>query len=191
MRKTLIALAVMTLLLTGLPAAAQDDDYEDYDEVANDYAFGLGLGLVDPDGDVEPYYTANFRFRLGDHDQDEVELRQGGIQGFLEPEVGYWEGEGASDLLLGINLLGLVPFRQVDYYFGVGAGMHFLDTDIETVDGDVLSESDERLGVNVQFGLDVHVTDNMALFGTGRFDLVEGSDNEVQEKAFLGIRFFW
>lgn len=193
MRKILILLAVLTLL-AGLPAAADQayDEYDDYEgETADDYALGLGLGLVDPDGDVEPYYSIGFRFRLGDHDRDELELRQGGIQGFLEPEIGYWEGDGASDLLVGVNLLGLVPFRNVDYYFGVGAGIHFLDADVELRNGEVVEGSDERLGVNAQFGLDVHVADNAALFGTGRFDLVEGSDNEIQEKIFLGVRFSW
>lgn len=189
LRDALIAVAALLLLFAAVPAGA-DEDYDDEGQ-ANDYAFGIGLGLVDPEGPVEPYYTANLRIRLGDHDREEYELRQGGIQGFIEPEIAYWEGEGDTDLLLGANLLGLVPFRSVDYYFGVGAGVHFFDTEFENVNGDLIEDSDERLGVNVQFGLDVHVADNMALFGTGRFDLVEGAENEVQTKGFLGLRFFW
>jgi hypothetical protein len=185
MRKTLMWCTALFLLFAAFGAAAQ----EDYDEDAvPDYAFGIGLGLVDPDGPVEPYYTAGFRIRLGQHDRDEYEY-QGGIQAFIEPEVGYWERDDDSDLLLGVNLLGLVPFRRVDYYFGVGAGIHFLDTQVFDNQGVPIDESDERLGMNAQFGIDVHVSESTVIFGTGRFDLVEGAQDEIQDKLILGLRF--
>lgn len=183
MRSIMICL-MAGILLAAVPATAD----EDYGDEVHDYAFGVGAGLVDPDGEVETYLSASFRIRLGKHDRDRYDVANQGIQGFIEPEVGYWESDTSSDTLVGANLLGLVPFNRVDYYFGVGAGVHFLDTDFPTLTGTV-SESDERLGVNAQFGLDVHLSDSASLFGTGRFDLVEGSDNEVQEKAYLGVRF--
>ena len=186
MRKTVIWCVVLFLLIGAFGAAAQDEDYDD--GTVPDYAFGIGLGLVDPDGPVEPYYTASFRIRLGEHDRDEYEY-DGGIQAFIEPEVGYWERDQDSDLLLGVNLLGLVPFRRVDYYFGVGAGVHFLDTEVIDQGGQVLDDSDERLGMNAQFGLDVHLSDSTVIFGTGRFDLVEGAQDEIQDKLILGLRF--
>ena len=151
---------------------------------------GLGVGLVDPDAAVEPYYSAAFRIRLGDHDRQANQYDRG-IQAFLEPEVGYWESDLQTDTLVGVNLLGLVPFRNVDYYFGVGAGVHFQDIDTVHVKGNVTSASDQHFGMNAQFGLDIHVTEKTSLFGTGRFDLVEGSDNQVQDKLIVGLRFLF
>ena len=187
MRKTVIVWTAVVLLAGALSARAA----EDYEEgTLPDYAFSLGVGLVDPEGPVEPYYSAAFRFRLGEHDRQAAAYDRG-IQAFLEPEVGYWTGDTQTDTLVGVNLLGLVPFRSVDYYFGVGAGLHFQDVDTVQVNGNVTSESDQHFGMNAQFGLDVHVSDKVALFGTGRFDLVEGSDNQVQDKLIVGLRFLF
>jgi len=184
----MFVLAALLLLLVAVPTQAE----EDYDDRGGDgvpnYALGLGFGLVDPDADVEPYYTAGLRIRLGrDHDR----ASRGGIRGYLEPEVAYWSNETTSDLLLGVNLLGLVPFQQVDYYFGVGVGYHFYDVDdvLDVNTGQLRDESDERLGMNAQFGIDVKMSDNVAVFGTARFDLIEDSDDEVQDKVFIGLRF--
>jgi len=186
MRNTLIWCTAVLLLLVGSGAAAQ----EDYEEATvPDYAFGIGVGLVDPEPEVEPYYTASFRIRLGEHDRDEYEY-DGGIQAFIEPEVGYWESDTDSDTLLGVNLLGLIPFRKVDYFFGVGAGVHFMDTERPTSTGD-LDDSEERVGMNAQFGIDVHVSERTVIYGLGRFDLIEGTDNEIQDKLVLGLRFLF
>jgi hypothetical protein len=174
------------LLVAALPAAAAED-YDDEAGVLPNYAIGVAIGLVDPDADVENYYTANLRIRLGDRDKSR-DRASGGIRGYLEPEVAYWESDTVTDTLVGVNLIGLVPFRHVDYFFGVGAGAHFYDTDL-TVAGVRQSESDTRLGMNAQFGIDVHVNDSMSVFGTGRFDLVQDSDDEVQNKLYIGLRF--
>lgn len=188
--RRIVMFAVLACLLLVVAPATTAEDYEDYEKGgAHDYAFGVGVGLVDPDGDVEPYYTAALRIRLGKHDQSRESIRYGGIQGFIEPEVGYWERDGTSDTLLGVNLLGVVPNENVDYHLGIGAGVHFFDTDVLVAGGGISSESDERFGGNAQFGLDVHFSDAVSGFGTGRFDLVEGSENEVQIKVILGLRF--
>ena len=189
MRKILMLTAVVVLLCAVAPATTAQD-YEDYEAgSASDYALGLGVGLVDLDGSVEPYYSAGLRIRLGEHNQSREAVRYGGIDGFLEPEVGYWENDVSSDTMVGINLLGVIPYESVDYYLGIGAGVHFFDTDVLVAGGRVVTESDERFGGNAQFGLDVHFSDSVSGFGTGRFDLVEGTENEVQLKVILGLRF--
>lgn len=194
MKHVPMALALASLLGFAAPALAQD--YEDYDEGSvSNYALSLGLGLVDPEGATEPYYTAAFRIRLGDRDRTREDMRTEGIQGFLEPEIGYWSRDsGNGDLLVGANLIGVVPFRRVDYTFGVGAGVHFLDFTFTEQVGNVqtiVEESEEALGVNAQFGIDVHMSDSTSLFGTGRIDLVEGDVHELQNKVYLGVRFFF
>lgn len=189
MKHVLTALATAGALLW-FPQAALGQ--EDYDEGSVDnYALSLGLGLVDPEGPTEPYYTAALRIRIGDRDRTREDLQNEGIHGFIEPEIGYWSRDsGNSDLLIGANLIGVVPFRRVDYTFGVGAGLHFLD--FTRQDGPVITEeSDEALGVNAQFGIDLHLTDSTALFGIGRIDLVEGDVHELQNKVYLGARFFF
>ena len=39
-----------------------------------------------------------------------------------------------------------------------------------------------------QFGIDLYITRKLSAFGTGRFDLVQGSSNRVQSKVYLGLR---
>lgn len=184
--KGALLLVLMALLVAALPAAAEEN-YDDEGGALPNYSLGLALGLVDPGGDVEPYYHAGLRIRLGDREARRTRS-SGGIRGYLEPEISTWESDTTSDTLVGVNLLGVVPFSRVNYFFGVGAGVHFYDVDV-TTGGVTISESDERLGMNAQFGIDVHVSDNVSVFGTGRFDLVEDSDDEVQDKLYLGLRF--
>jgi hypothetical protein len=92
-----------------------------------------------------------------------------------------------SDLLLGVNLVGVVPLGIVDSFFGVGAGVHFVDTSLLENDPS-LTDSETKLGANAQFGLDLYITDSLSAFGTGRFDLVQGSEDKVQTKVYLGLR---
>jgi hypothetical protein len=188
MKHVLMALAVSAMLWCPRAALAQ----EDYEKGSVDnYALSLGAGLVDPEGPTEPYYTAALRIRLGDRGRTREDLQNEGIHGFIEPEIGYWSRDaGNIDLLVGANLIGVVPFRRVDYTFGVGAGLHFLDF-TRRQGAAILEESDEAIGVNAQFGIDLHLTDSTALFGIGRIDLVEGDVHELQNKVYLGVRFFF
>jgi len=189
--KPWIKIIALVVAVSCLPLATygQDDDREDYEAGGvPSYALGFGLGLVDPEGPTEPYYSVALRIRMGRHDRDREDLQAEGMQGFIEPEIGYWERDaGNSDMLAGVNLIGVVPFRRVDYSFGVGAGIHFLDFQVQQ-GLDVIDDSDERFGVNAQFGIDLHMTDNLTAFGTGRFDLVEGNEFELQNKVYLGLR---
>ena len=71
----------------------------------------------------------------------------------------------------GVNAVGVIPGRAVDYFFGVGLGVHFLDTQIDGVGAQpagLVDESDAHFGGNFQVGLDVHMSRHVSLFGTGR-----------------------
>lgn len=189
MKHPLIALVVVGALSGFADRAVAQEDYEEGS--AHNYAFSLGAGLVDAEGPTEPYYTGALRIRLGDHDRSREDLQGQGIHGFIEPEIGYWSRDsGNSDLLVGANLIGVVPFNRVDYTFGVGAGLHFFDFTVQS-GSQLIEESDERVGVNAQFGIDVRMTDSASIFGVGRIDLIEGDINEQQNKVYLGLRFLF
>jgi|CXWL01.1.fsa_nt_gi hypothetical protein len=182
---------------------SQADDRDDARGEDDRFALGLGVGVVDPEGAGELYYTANLRIRILDGDDDEVERADGAwrydqtheIQAYLEPEIGYWQESSdtidQSDLSVGINAIGVVPGQVVDYFFGVGAAVHFYDTQIDSTNPQVPStdESDTHLGGNFQIGLDIQLGDTVSAFGAGRFDLIEGLDDTIQGKVYLGMRF--
>lgn len=181
----------------------QADDRDEARDEDNRFALGLGVGVVDPSGVGELYYTANLRFRILDGDDDESERAEGSwryeqtreIQAYIEPEVGYWKESTArskqSDLSVGVNAIGVVPGAVVDYFFGVGAAVHFYDTQIDSTSPQVpaVDESDTHLGGNFQIGLDIRFGDTVSAFGTGRFDLIEGVEDTIQGKVYLGLRF--
>lgn len=203
----LLAVALMGAAATPSLAAPEGETYVRHDpgdwEDESRYSLGLALGLISLDDpgqadDVEVYGTINFRFAIGPgHD------RPGTWRGYLEPELGYWEsgtgipGQGSqslgrSDLLLGLNIVGVMPLNAVDFFLGAGAGIHFIDEDIRqfTASGSIdRSDSDEALGVNAHFGLDVGLSRNVSLFGVGRFDIVDDNSNSLDAKAYLGLRF--
>ncbi|HVR98367.1 MAG TPA: hypothetical protein VMW27_17260 [Thermoanaerobaculia bacterium] len=193
------ALAVAALLASGPVNAqtSQDDDYEEDGQQDDDrFAFGVGAGLVEPSGEVETYLMASLRIRVhGRGDDNSGQQRRGdeGITGYIEPEVGYWkssdseDGPGGEDLLVGANLVGVVPMGMVDSFFGVGAGVHFVDATL-LEDPDEGEDSATKLGVNAHFGLDLFITETVSAFGVGRFDLVQDSRDEVQTKVYLGVR---
>ncbi len=192
-------------------------DRRDWEDEARK-AFGIGLGLISLDepgisDDVEIYGTINFRFAIGPDTH-----RPGSWRGYLEPELGYWESSesgdlpsagrdvpgtarqqlGKTDLLLGINIVGVQPFHSVDFFLGAGVGIHFIDQDLRTFSkaSDTApsiatdsSVSDEALGVNAQFGVDVGLSRRTSLFGVGRFDIVDDGSNALDAKVYLGLRF--
>lgn len=186
--------AVVTVLCALAFAArgfAQDRDQR--------FALALGAGVVEPDGGGEIYYHAALRIRVSGEERqrsgdDWRYESRGDIQAHIEPEVGYWsrdeDGFSESDLILGVNAVGVVPGRSVDYFFGVGLGVHLLDTQIDGAPGRAaVDESDSHFGGNFQVGLDVHVSRSVSLFGTGRFDVIEGLDETLQGKVYMGMRF--
>ena len=50
------------------------------------------------------------------------------------------------------------------------------------------SASDEAVGVNAHFGVDVGLSRKVSLFGVGRFDIVDDQSNSLDAKAYLGLR---
>jgi hypothetical protein len=197
-------LTAAVLLTTGMAQAqgSRDRDGDDDDngrDHRDRFALGVGIGLVKPLNQTETYYTASLRIRTsggragGDRDEGGRGGDQG-ITGYLEPEVGYWTSSGngsrlgkGSDLLLGVNLIGVVPLGSVDSFFGVGAGAHFVDAAL--LDNNAgLSGSKTKFGANAQFGIDLYITRKLSAFGTGRFDLVPGAADQVQSKVYLGLR---
>lgn len=199
MRRVWSGCLVIAVLASGAAFGQQQDRYEqdDYDEEsAERFALGLGVGLTDAGPGAAPYLTAALRIRLGDEGASE------GISAFIEPEIGYWEDDETdgsvrsqqSDLLLGVNIVGAFEMSRVEYFIGAGIGIHFLGADVDI--GSVsVDEDTEALGVNVHFGVDIDLTENLALMGVGRFDIVDDDRDEtvvvtedVQGKGFVGIR---
>jgi opacity protein-like surface antigen len=191
-------------LLLGAPLHAQDEDRSDSREGQNrqreNYAFSVGVGLADVDSVAETYLTAALRIRATGrtprNDSDSSQDWRGrppenqGLTGYFEPEIGYWKASGkngtGSDLLLGVNLIGVVPLGSVDTYLGAGVGVHRLDA--ELLSNPTSDSKQTKIGVNAQFGLDVYMTRSWSFFGTGRFDIVQDARKSIQAKAFLGIR---
>lgn len=203
-RSHLVALVAVLCALAfasdGLAQDREDDRYDDDDRRNRRLALSLGAGIVEPDGGGEVYYHGAFRFQVGDRAERRQQgddwryASRGDVEAHIEPEVGYWErdenGFSESDLSVGVNAIGVVPGRAVDYFFGVGLGLHFLNTRIDAAPGrDELDESDSHVGGNFQVGLDVHVSEGLSLFGTGRFDVIEGLDETLQGKVYMGLRF--
>src|SRR6185436_7489440 len=91
-------------LVASQPVLAQSDD----EDAIPNYALGVGVGLVEA-GETENYLTAALRIRVGrDGDDQEERRRDRGIEGYVEPEIGYWKSSDdaieGSDLLAGVNL---------------------------------------------------------------------------------------
>jgi hypothetical protein len=196
-----VGLLTFAVLLPASLAQAQgsndrhdrDRDDEEEGHRGDRFALGVGIGLVEPLNKTETYYMASLRIRTsGRGDRDEGRRSDEGITGYVEPEVGYWKSSDknrpeGSDLLLGVNLIGVVPLGAVDSFFGVGAGAHFIDASLAANDASV-SGRDTKFGANAQFGIDLYINRKLSAFGTGRFDLVQGSSNRIQSKVYLGLR---
>jgi hypothetical protein len=182
-------------LVAAQSSSSRDDrDDDDSDGIPN-YALAVAVGLVEPANQTETYYTAQLRIRVGRGDRDDEgggRARQDrSIQGYIEPEIGYWKSTAdnvsGSDTLVGVNLVGAFPFAAAESFLGVGVGAHFVDSSLLENRSNVKG-SETKLGVNAQFGLDLRLTRSLSVFGTGRFDLVQGAKDNVQSKVYLGLR---
>ncbi len=76
---------------------------------------------------------------------------------------------------------------RAESFIGVGVGAHFIDSALLEADPN-LDDDETKLGVNAQFGIDLRLSRSLSAFGTGRFDLVQGSAENVQTKVYLGLR---
>lgn len=179
-------------LVASQPVLAQPADKDEDEDAPYNYALGVGVGLVEA-GQAETYLTAALRIRVGRDDEGGGgnSRRDQGFQGYLEPEIGYWESSDdaieGSDLLVGVNLVGAMPFSRAESFIGIGVSAHFIDSALLEADP-TLDDSETKLGVNAQFGIDVRMSRSVSAFGTGRFDLVQGSAESVQAKVYLGLR---
>lgn len=220
--KMAITLAAVFLALAGVVQARADhherkyyvDEHYDDDYDEGRWALGIGFGFVElgdnvvdatgqvrliADDVVEQYFTANLRFGFGDqyaHHRKRGCVNCGRFNGYLEPELGYWDsnvrGLDKSDLLLGVNIVGGMPLNAVEFFVGAGLGVHFIDQDIIVEQNGVAttsSESDTAIGANAHFGVDVSVSRKVSLFGVGRFDIVDDDRDEIEGKAYVGLRF--
>jgi hypothetical protein len=192
------ALIGAALLCANLASAQSRNDRNDRDGRDDggipNYALAVAVGLVEPASQTETYYTAQLRIRIGrdeDDDNGGGARRDRSIQGYIEPEVGYWKSTDSrvkgDDTLLGVNLVGAFPFASAESFLGVGVGAHFVDSSLLENDSR-LSGSETKLGVNAQFGIDLNLTRTLSVFGAGRFDLVQGAKDNVQSKIYLGLR---
>jgi hypothetical protein len=161
------------------------------------HALGIGVGL-NRVGDQGLFYaTGNYRFNWWDDESEDIEstIRSRGrsrMKGFLEAEIGYWKDSELvpyeSDLLLGVNIIGVLPTRAVDLFFGGGVGVHFIGESDLLAEGESV-EGGARIGANIQFGVDMNVTDPVSVFALGRYDLLEGEIVDYQAKILIGARF--
>ncbi|HRC87461.1 MAG TPA: hypothetical protein PK413_17825 [Thermoanaerobaculia bacterium] len=122
----------------------------------------------------------------------------GGIRGYIEPEISYWKesekGSSVDDLALGVNLVGVVPTRGADFFLGVGVAAHQLNGDLVRRDSqgrevDRVKVDDNRLGANVHVGVELHVSENFGVFGSGRLDILQDKPFDRQTKIWGGLRF--
>jgi hypothetical protein len=187
-------------LLLGAPAQAQnrDDDEAQEGRTKENFALAVGVGLADVDTGAETYLMAALRLRAGGRERPESDSHDwrgrppesGGMKGYFEPEVGYWKSSqknrGGSDLLLGVNVVGVVPVGAVDTFIGAGVGAHRLDPSL--LSNPSSDSKQTKVGVNAHFGLDVYLTRSLSLFGTGRFDIVQDARKSIQAKGYLGLR---
>ncbi len=189
LRAAYVLPAAALMLSLAAPALAQSDE-------EGRFSIGVGGGMVQTSGTSDPYFTANFRSRIGGNDPGDE--RQGSVFGFIEPEVGYWSrddnGLETTDTLLGVNIGGAVRLRSFGYHLAGGVGYHMIDRDLRS--GDTVS--DDNLGVNVQVGFDVRVSDVVSIFGIGRTDLLQVDESpngdtldDQQSKVYLGLRFYF
>jgi hypothetical protein len=158
------------------------------------WALGAGAGIVQTDEAGETYLSANLRRRLGTRaERGEVVAPKDGLHAFVEGEVGYWKGETLTikdkDLLVGVNLVGVVPTRVADLFMGIGFGVHFTDSEVLGVGA--LNTSETRFGGNAQFGVEVRATGKLGIFGAGRLDFLSGERNRQQNKIWGGLRVYF
>lgn len=170
-----IAVLVSSLVLSGAPLAAQESEEDRSVEYAEDdghdsrSALSVGVGLVDLSGGNEVFVEAAFRTLV-------TGSREGGdLGGFLEVEASQWSSSGDSDFRLGLNIVGVDSVRRVDYFYGAGIAVHFIDSEA-AIGAARFEESDEVLGINAHSGVDVWVASNVSIYGRFMIELLDDSD---------------
>ena len=194
--------SLLFLSLAAGTSAQQVDDRESR-RVAErweqyDIALGLGFGIDRVNFDERSenvgvsHFLANFRFNFWDDDGGDFgrsNARRSSLKAYLEAEVGYWSDSELrpfeSDLLIGINGIAALPAGPAEVFFGAGFGYHFFGGGDP---GEALAGEDREIGGNLQFGVDINFTRNLALFGSGRYDILLGNVYDFQTKITGGVR---
>jgi len=199
--RTVVALVLLPL--GNALADSPDKPAANRDELSP-WALGVGLGLVRSSDQGDLYFAASLRrrihFRMPAADPsadapgpaggaDTEQGRPGRV--YVEPEVGYWKrsenGLDEKDLLVGVNLVGVVPTRAFDLFLGAGFGTHFHEQDVPE-SGVVSTVKEKRFGANVQFGVEADLSRSVGIFGVGRVDIVQDKPSQ-QSKVWGGLRF--
>jgi hypothetical protein len=191
-----VALVVLIgLCVLGVPGVQAEDRYQN--------ALGLAIGLNKDEVSAEKMYLINYRIGVLGHDENAS--YEDNAAGFLQPEVFYWKRNLAdfsstslaqlrpdSDLAFGLNALMVYAERSVNLFFGVGLNVHHLTN---VTDEKTKERGDEnRLGGNVQCGVELPLSKTFGLWGAGRWEIIQGSSdvidtNQVQIYGGLSIRF--
>ena len=188
---------VAALMAPGAARAQAATGTSEPDAPSNEHpwAIGLGVGIVQPDADSEVYWSASLRRRVSARSTEsatESGRPPEGLKAYVEGEVGYWKQTTATtedkDLLVGANLIGAVPTRAADIFIGVGFGAHFTDATLIRSSGRSTT-SKTRYGGNLQFGVEVRLSEHVGVFGVGRVDYVSGVRNRQQSKVSGGLRY--
>lgn len=162
----LAALGIALVAVAGVAsfastAAAQTNRTEDIG--LGFKGIGARIGFVDPEG-------ASSTLDLGFHiDAGEIARNV-----HVAPIAEYWKvgvsGIDLSDFSVGLDLMLDFPLQdsRMTPYAGGGLGLHFVKVD----DPAGASDSDSKLGLNVQGGIRTDAMPNLALFGELRYNFV-------------------
>ena len=196
-----LGLYLVVLCLWPAAGALAEEEGADRSSEGKPWALGLGLGLVRSNDEGSLYLSANLRRRIHFRGPDDSsgagtpapEADQGRHgRAYVEPEFGYWKrtaanGEREKDVLVGVNLVGVVPTRAFDLFLGAGFGAHFLDLDVFR-NGALVGQTATRFGANIQFGVEADLARSVGIFGEGRVDLIDKKPSQ-QSKVWAGLRF--
>ena len=171
--------AVSSFAAFAPPAAAQSNRTEDIG--LGFKGLGARVGLVDPEG-------ASSTIDLGLH-IDAGELAR---NVHVAPIAEYWKvgvsGIDLSDFSIGLDLFLDFPLQdsRITPYAGGGLGLHFVKSDSPSGP----SDSDSKLGLNVQGGVRTEAMPNLALFGELRYNFVSDR-NQLKILGGFTYRFIY
>lgn len=185
-RSQLVALAVtLCVLMIGLapvPTAWAQSTAASNDDVGLGFK-GIGgrIGVVDPEG-------ASTALDLGFH----VDFGEVTQNLHVQPLVEYWSvgvaGTDLSDFALGLDLMLDFPLQDSRFtpYGGAGLGMHWISADVPGGP----SDSDTKLGLNLQGGIRSDAMPNLAIFGELRYNFVSDA-NQLKILGGFTYRFIY
>ncbi len=183
-RLSLAALAVTLCVLAGIaPAAwAQTSTARANEDVGLGFK-GIGgrIGMVDPEG-------GSSTLDLGFH----VDFGEIAQNIHVSPIAEYWSvgvsGFDISDFSLGADVMFDFPLQdsRITPYAGGGVGMHWLSADLPSGG----SNSDTKLGLNLQGGVRTDAMPNLALFGELRYNFVSDA-NQLKVLGGFTYRFIY